>query len=59
MGADGVQNAKKPRLDGGPPSLANGSARLPTAIVVDIEGTIASISYVTDILFPYAQQRLG
>lgn len=56
---NGVQNAKKPRLDGGPPSLANGSARLPTAIVADIEGTIASISYVTDILFPYAQQRLG
>ena len=32
--------------------------RLPTAIVLDIEGTIASISFVTDVLFPYARERL-
>ena len=56
--ADGVHATKKPRLDGGPLSASNGSARLPTALVLDIEGTIAGISYVTDVLFPYAQQRL-
>jgi hypothetical protein len=32
--------------------------RQPAAIVLDIEGTIAPISFVTDTLFPYAQQHL-
>ena len=39
-------------------ATANGISRLPTAVVLDIEGTIASISFVTDVLFPYARQRL-
>lgn len=30
----------------------------PKAIVLDIEGTISPISYVTDVLYPYARQRL-
>lgn len=29
------------------------------AILLDVEGTTSSISYVTDVLFPYARQRLG
>ena len=32
--------------------------RQPAAIVLDIEGTIAPISFVTDTLFPYARQHL-
>ena len=31
----------------------------PAAIVLDIEGTIAPISFVTDVLFPYAREHLG
>jgi methylthioribulose 1-phosphate dehydratase / enolase-phosphatase E1 len=30
----------------------------PTAIVLDIEGTVAPISFVTDVLFPYARAHL-
>lgn len=52
----GERAAKKARLAGGV-TLPAGS-RLPTAVVLDIEGTIASISYVTDVLFPYARERL-
>jgi methylthioribulose 1-phosphate dehydratase/enolase-phosphatase E1 len=33
-------------------------ARLPTAIVLDIEGTVAPISFVAEVLFPYARARL-
>jgi hypothetical protein len=55
--ADGAERAaKKARLGAGVASPAGG--RLPTALVLDIEGTIAGISYVTDVLFPYAAQRL-
>lgn len=54
---DGERAAKKARLGGGVVAAAPG-CRLPSAIVLDIEGTIASISYVTDVLFPYARQRL-
>lgn len=63
--ADGGEPAaKKARLENGSAAAAAGSAlatasgRLPTAVVLDIEGTIAAISYVTDVLFPYARQRL-
>lgn len=28
---------------------------MPTAIVLDIEGTVAPISYVADVMFPYAR----
>lgn len=31
---------------------------LPTAIVLDIEGTVAPISFVTEVLFPYAARWL-
>lgn len=48
--------AKKARLGSG--VTAPAGKRLPSAVVLDIEGTIASISYVTDVLFPYARQRL-
>lgn len=53
--------AKKARLD--VPAAGSGAGRqhpahLPTAIVLDIEGTVAPISYVTDTLFPYAKARL-
>lgn len=32
--------------------------RLPAAIVVDIEGTVGSIRFVKDVLFPFARARL-
>lgn len=32
--------------------------RAPAAIVVDIEGTVGSIRYVKDVLFPFARARL-
>ena len=53
--------AKKARTNGHAAAAAVAAPAgrpLPTAIVLDIEGTVASISYVTDVLFPYAQQRL-
>jgi enolase-phosphatase E1 len=31
---------------------------MPKAILTDIEGTISSISFVKDVLFPYSQERL-
>ena len=34
-------------------------ARAPKAIVTDIEGTTTSISFVVDVLFPYAKARLA
>lgn len=37
---------------------SGGSASLPSHVVLDIEGTVAPISFVADILFPYAQARL-
>ena len=51
--AGDVQARRRPRVAGGAPG-----AKLPTAIVLDIEGTVAAISYVTEVLFPYSQQRL-
>lgn len=35
-----------------------GHVTKPAAIVLDIEGTIAPISFVTDTLFPYAREHL-
>jgi enolase-phosphatase E1 len=35
------------------------TARLPRAVVLDIEGTTGSLSHVHDVLFPFARQRLG
>jgi methylthioribulose 1-phosphate dehydratase / enolase-phosphatase E1 len=40
---------KRPRVAG---------SSIPSHIVLDIEGTVAPISFVADILFPYAQGRL-
>lgn len=58
----GEPAAKKARLENGTAAagsaIATASGRLPTAVVLDIEGTIAAISFVTDVLFPYARQRL-
>lgn len=34
------------------------AAKQPKAIVLDIEGTVAPISFVTETLFPYARQRI-
>eukprot|EP00208_Stichococcus_sp_RCC1054_P005924 CAMPEP_0206145728 /NCGR_PEP_ID=MMETSP1473-20131121/28286_1 /ASSEMBLY_ACC=CAM_ASM_001109 /TAXON_ID=1461547 /ORGANISM="Stichococcus sp, Strain RCC1054" /LENGTH=486 /DNA_ID=CAMNT_0053542035 /DNA_START=242 /DNA_END=1705 /DNA_ORIENTATION=- len=34
------------------------TAAKPAAIVLDIEGTVAPISYVTEVLYPYAKARL-
>ena len=31
---------------------------MPKAILTDIEGTISSISFVKDVLFPYASERI-
>lgn len=41
---------KRPRSGGAGPT--------PSYVVLDIEGTVAPISFVADILFPYAQARL-
>jgi enolase-phosphatase E1 len=35
------------------------ASRHPAAIVVDIEGTVGSITFVKDVLFPYARRRLA
>ena len=35
-----------------------GSGNVPSCIVLDIEGTVAPISFVADVLFPYAKARL-
>ena len=32
--------------------------RAPAAVVVDIEGTVGSIRFVKDVLFPFARSRL-
>lgn len=38
--------------------LAAGGKQAPLAIVLDIEGTVAPISFVTETLFPYARERV-
>ncbi len=48
-----------PHTDGLPPShKKQRRTPKPLAIVLDIEGTVAPISYVADTLFPYAAQHL-
>ncbi|MBB1060535.1 acireductone synthase [Marilutibacter spongiae] len=39
-------------------SAASDTARRPKAILTDIEGTTSSISFVKDVLFPYARRAL-
>lgn len=41
--------AKRPKLS---------HSKLPAAIVLDIEGTVAPISYVADVMFPYARDNV-
>jgi enolase-phosphatase E1 len=38
--------------------LTTGEIRVPAAVVVDIEGTVGSIRFVRDVLFPFARARL-
>lgn len=52
--ADGGPVSKKPKL-----GHAAGRAGQPKAIVLDIEGTVAPISFVTQTLFPYARARVA
>lgn len=32
--------------------------KIPTAVVLDIEGTVAPISFVADVMFPYARKHV-
>ena len=49
--------------DGGPASkkarLGHKAGRQPKAVVLDIEGTVAPISFVTETLFPYARANVA
>ena len=50
--------AKRPRANGS--AASNGVASIrPVAVVLDIEGTVAPISFIADTLFPYARTRLA
>ena len=49
--ADGGHTSKKVKLQ-------HRGAKQPKAIVLDIEGTVAPISFVTETLFPYARARV-
>ena len=49
--ADGGHASKKAKLQ-------RGGTKQPKAIVLDIEGTVAPISFVTETLFPYARARV-
>lgn len=42
----------------GPPAKKARKTKLPTCVVLDIEGTVAPISFVADVLFPYARQHV-
>ena len=50
-------------LDGAPASkkarLGHKAGRQPKAVVLDIEGTVAPISFVTETLFPYARAHVA
>mmetsp|Transcript_28725 Transcript_28725/g.73056 ORF Transcript_28725/g.73056 Transcript_28725/m.73056 type:complete len:502 (-) Transcript_28725:369-1874(-) len=50
--AGGEPAAKRPRISGVAPG-----AQLPTAIVLDIEGTVAPISYVAETMFGFAKSH--
>lgn len=50
--ANGHQHAE------GPAAKRVKTRHLPTAIVLDIEGTVAPISYVADVMFPYARKHV-
>lgn len=52
--------SKKAKLEHtAPPGGSIDESLRPSAIVLDIEGTIAPISFVTEKLFPYARAHLG
>ncbi|KFM23338.1 putative bifunctional methylthioribulose-1-phosphate dehydratase/enolase-phosphatase E1 [Auxenochlorella protothecoides] len=59
--AVGVEDAGRPGaapLDVSAPGPKRAARGVPPAVVLDIEGTVAPISYVTATLFPYARVRL-
>ncbi|KAL6775849.1 hypothetical protein ACKKBG_A18735 [Auxenochlorella protothecoides x Auxenochlorella symbiontica] len=59
--AVGVEDAGRPGaapLDVSAPGPKRAARGVPRAVVLDIEGTVAPISYVTATLFPYARVRL-
>lgn len=39
-----------------PAKRAKTGSKPPTCIVLDIEGTVAPITFVADVMFPYARQ---
>lgn len=41
-----------------PAKRAKTATKPPTCIVLDIEGTVAPISFVAEVMFPYAQKHL-
>lgn len=45
-------SAKRPR------AAIKLSGKIPTAVVLDIEGTVAPISFVADVMFPYAKKQV-
>ena len=49
-GADGERATKRHK---------SASSDAPQAVVLDIEGTVAPISYVYEVMFPYAKKQLG
>lgn len=51
-------SAKRQRKASGYGKGMGSGAHLPTAIVLDIEGTVAPISYVADVMFPYAAKHV-
>lgn len=46
-------------MKAGDQGLENKNEPLPRCIVLDIEGTTTPISFVTDVLFPYARDNVG
>lgn len=68
MLTNGTAEGKRPAENGvhADAVTANGSvkraklshAKLPAAVVLDIEGTVAPISFVADVMFPYARDNV-
>ncbi|MEW5305998.1 MAG: hypothetical protein WDW36_008504 [Sanguina aurantia] len=50
--------AKRQRKASGYGKGMGSGAHLPTAVVLDIEGTVAPTSYVADVMFPYAAKHV-
>jgi methylthioribulose 1-phosphate dehydratase/enolase-phosphatase E1 len=56
--SNGNNTAAALSADARPVKRPRSAGSIPSHIVLDIEGTVAPISFVADILFPYAQARL-